>query len=263
MEFIKAHYEKVILSVVLLGLAAAAALMPMKVSAEKQREDERKMTLIRPKVVPLPPIILTNSLETLTRLQQSTRVKLGGDHNVFNPVRWQRRQDGGLMKGSEAGLNALKITAIRPLALRISYDGTSGEPGNLRYQISITKDTERGGRPWPRLAAPKEKNSVFTLEEVRGDPANPSELVLLLAGEKELIVISKEKPYERIIGYAADFRHEFDKRNWQNLKVKDELTFGGFGGETYNIVAITENEVVLSAKSNKKQTTIEYRTPQR
>jgi hypothetical protein len=40
------------------------------------------------------------------------------------------------------------------------------------------------------------------------------------------------------------------------VKVKDELNFGG---ETYNIVAITANEVVLSAKSNKKQTVLEFK----
>src|SRR5688500_20308207 len=37
---------------------------------------------------------------------------------------------------------------------------------------------------------------------------------------------------------------------WKEVRVKDELNFGG---ESYNIVAITANEVVLSAKSNKKR----------
>jgi len=36
-----------------------------------------------------------------------------------------------------------------------------------------------------------------------------------------------------------------------------------FGGETYNMVAITENDVTISAKSNKKQTTLEYKPPQK
>ena len=50
MQFLKAHYEKIILSVVLLGLLAAAALMPMKVSAEREKEEQRKEVLL-PKAV--------------------------------------------------------------------------------------------------------------------------------------------------------------------------------------------------------------------
>ncbi|MGV3773072.1 MAG: hypothetical protein ACO1QB_09240, partial [Verrucomicrobiales bacterium] len=53
MEFLKQHYEKIILSVVLLGLAAAAALMPMKVSEEKEKETARKEQLMPSTVKPI------------------------------------------------------------------------------------------------------------------------------------------------------------------------------------------------------------------
>jgi len=260
MEFVKAHYEKIILSVVLLGLAAAAALMPIKVSQEKDRAGERENSIVNRTVTPMKPVDLSTNLVVISRLEQPVKFKFGGDHNIFNPVRWQRRPDGGLLKGSEAGVNALKVTQIRPLHFRVAYDGPGGTPDNLRYQISVLKETGKSSRPVPRIAGVKEKNNMFTIQEVIGEPQDPKEVKLVLEGEKEPVVISKEKPLDRVIGYAADFHYDPENRNWKDLTAKDELVFGG---ETYNIVAITENEVVISAKSNKKQTTLEYKPPQK
>ncbi len=262
MQFLKAHYEKVILSIVLLGLAAAAALMPIKVSAEKEREDQRKSEIRNPKVKPLEPLVLTNSLAAVARVEQKSKVRLSGDHNVFNPVRWVKRPDGGLMKGTDAGVNALKVVSITPLRWRVAYDGVQPGAGNdVRYQLTVTKETEGSGRPVPRIAGLKDKNNMFTITELKGPPDNPTELTVLLAGEKNPVTISKDKPFERVIGYAADLRYEPENnRTWKNVKNKAELAFGG---ETYNIVAITENEVTVSAKSNKKQTTIEFKPTQR
>jgi hypothetical protein len=260
MQFLKSHYEKIILSVVLLGLAAAAALMPMKVSQEKQKEEERRNVMTHPNAKQMPPVDLTTNAIVLARLEQPEQLKYGGEHNLFNPVRWKRRPDGGLVRGSETGISALKITDIHPLYFRVSFDQVNATPDNIRYQISVLKETGRNHRPTPRIAGLNEKNNMFTIKEVVGDPNDPMELKLLLEGEKEPIVISKGKPYEKIIGYAADFHHQTENRDWKDRTVKDELNFGG---ETYNIVAITANEVVLSASSNKKQTTLEYTPPQK
>jgi hypothetical protein len=260
MQFLKAHYEKIVLSIVLLGLAAAAALMPMKVSEEKQKASERADVVKHPNAKPMPAVDLSSNAIVLARVDQATKLKYGGEHNLFNPVRWQRRPDGGLLKGSETGVNALKVTEIRPLHFRVTYDQPNITQDNTRYQLSVLKETGKSSRPIPRIAGVNEKNNMFTIKEVAGDPKDPTELKVLLDGEKEPITISKEKPYEKVIGYAADFHYEPENRNWKDLTVKDEMSFGG---ESYNIVAITANEVVLSAKSNKKQTTLEYTPPQK
>lgn len=259
MEFLKAHYEKIILSVVLVGLAAAAALMPMKVSQEKQKEEDRKMNLIRPKVSEMEPIVMTNSTEVLARLSKPARFQLAGEHNVFNPVRWQRMVDGGLIKGTDAGPQALVINEINPLFLKVEFRRVIGSGADIKYEIAVAQETE-GPQFRSRLGEKGKKNNMYTIQEVRGDPDAPTELVVLLEGEREPITIGPNQPYERVIGYSATITYEPDKRTWKNLKQKDELIFGG---ETYNIVAITENEVVMSAKSNKKQSTIEYTAPRK
>ena len=257
MQFLKAHYEKIILSIVLLGLAAAAALMPVKVSQERQKEEERQVVLIKKEAKPLAPLDLTTNKQVLTRVSQPKRVVLAGEHNIFNPVRWQKRPDGSIYRAQDAGPSALQILAIRPLHLRLEFDQVAGTPQDLRYRIMYLNETERSGRPTPRDAVVNQDYRTFKLEKVIGeDKANPEALQLSLPGEKEPIRISKQQPYERVIGFTADLKHTVENRDFKELRVKDEVNFGG---ETYNIVAITANEVVMSAKSNKKQTVLEFK----
>ena len=255
LDFIKAHYEKVILSVVLIGLAAAAALMPMKVSAEQQKEEERRAMTVRAKVKPMEPIVLTNALETLARVSQNAEIRLSGDHNVFNPVRWQKRQDGGIMRGTEAGISMLRITNVEPLMLKVNFRRTIGSSEPYKYEIGIVNEAESPAVR-PRLGEVGRPNNMFKIQAVRGQPESPEAIDLVLEGEREPVTIRPDEGFERVVGYSADFRHEKLNRTWAKLKVGDEISFGG---ETYNIVAITEDEAVLSARSNKKQTSVEYK----
>jgi hypothetical protein len=257
MQFLKAHYEKIILSVVLLGLVAAAALMPMKVSQEREQEEQRKSVLLPKAVKPLAPIDLTTNQQAVARASEPKRVVLAGEHNVFNPVRWQKNPDGSIYRAQDAGPGALQITDIRPLHLKVEFDQVTGSPEEPRYRLQVLNEVQRGNRPTPRDAAVGDKNNMFTIEKIIGaDPLNPDALQVLIAGDKEPVKITKQAPHERVIGFTADIQHPLEKKQWKDQKVKDELTFGG---ETYNIVAITAHEVVLSAKSNKKQTVLEFK----
>jgi hypothetical protein len=263
MQFLKAHYEKIILSIVLMGLAAAAALMPMKVSQEREKEEARKAELIGKKVIPFPTIDLSTNLAALDRLDKTEHLKLAGEHNLFNPVRWQRRPDGGIQKGATTGLNAVKITNITPLKLKVFFDGVTGDPGNLRYVIAVVKETERPGKQ-PRTTTKGGSTTFFVLDDIEGPPENPTAVKLTLkkpdgTKEKDPIIVTPQQPYERVIAYSADLSYEPEQLVKKSLRVRDEITFGG---ETYNVVAITPNEVVLSAKSNKKQTPIEFKPPE-
>ena len=53
MDFVKKHYEKIILGIVLVGLAVAVAFIPFKVSNEKKDLDEKRINLIPRSVKPL------------------------------------------------------------------------------------------------------------------------------------------------------------------------------------------------------------------
>jgi hypothetical protein len=244
----------------LLGLLAAAALMPMKVSAEREKEEQRKEVLLPQAVKPLNPVNLTNNSQSVARAAEPKRVVLAGEHNIFNPVRWQRNADGSIYRAYDAGPAALQISDIRPLHLRVEFDQVAqpgATPEETRYRLQVLNEVQRGNRATPRDAAVGDRNNMFVIEKVVGaDHQNPEALMVLLAGDKEPVRITKQQPFERVIGYTADIVHTVEKKKWDNQKVKDELNFGG---ETYNIVAITPNEVVLSAKSNKKQTVLEFK----
>jgi hypothetical protein len=59
MDFLKKHYEKIILGVVLIGLAVAVAVLPFFISSEKDKLTQMKTAVLHPKVKPLTNLDLT------------------------------------------------------------------------------------------------------------------------------------------------------------------------------------------------------------
>jgi hypothetical protein len=104
---------------------------------------------------------------------------------------------------------------------------------------------------------PNTKYDVFTITAVKGTPNDPSQLVLTLNDTGEQAIITKDKPFQRVDGYMADLKYDLEKKGWISRRVDQTLTFNG---EEYKIVAINQNEVVLSAK-NQKKWTIKYNNP--
>lgn len=244
MEFLKKHYEKIILSVVLLCLAVAAAWLPSKIGQVRQELQATSVNLPTPK--PLTPVDLSTNEAALKRLQNPPTVELSGEHNLFNPVTWKIKPDGSFIKIAQEGVDALTITKIQPLYLELAFERVTG----TGYWIAITRQSSKRSRVYVK---PNEKKELFTLKEVKGSPEDPDELVLELADSQELVSISKDKPYRRIEAYAADLRYPPDNKNFPNQKVNDIIPING---ESYKIIAITENEVRVSATSTDKRTTI-------
>ncbi len=86
--------------------------------------------------------------------------------------------------------------------------------------------------------------------EVKGKPEEPSQIIVQLNDTGEKAVITKDQPFKRVDGYMADLHYDLEKKNWTHQRVGSRLVFNG---EDYNIVAINQNEVVLSAKANGKK----------
>src|SRR5207237_119149 len=79
-----------------------------------------------------PPIDLTTNRITLERLIKPKPILLAGDHNLFNPVQWEKLPDGTIRKkrtGTE-GVGALVVTSITPLNLVVSFDDVTGTNEN-------------------------------------------------------------------------------------------------------------------------------------
>lgn len=261
MDFIKKHYEKVLLGVVLLLATGAVAALPFLISNEKAALEEQRTTILKRPVKPLTNLDLTISETVVKNLEMPLGADFALPHNVFNPVQWQKGADGRLLKlakGNEIGPEAAVVTKTTPLYLVLSLDSvgpsTTGVPSG--YLIGIEKQASTAAnarRKRQTFAALNSKKDDFTLREVKGPPENPTELIVELADTGERVALSKEKPFKRVDGYLADVRYDPEKKNYTNRRVDDSLVFAG---ETYKIVAITQNEVVVSHTLTGKKFTI-------
>lgn len=259
MDWLKKHYEKLVLGGVLLVLVVSAALLPMMISGERESLRELSESFINRPAKELPPLNFSTQQVSLQRLQARLAIDLATTNKVFNPLQWQKAPDGRIFKiqtGEETGPKALEVVKLVPLYLKVGLESVSTSESGIRYVIGVEREAAAKAadrRKSLKYATVNNKNDVFVLREVKGAPESPTELALELADTGEMVTISKEKPLLRVDGYLADLKYDLEKRVWNNQRVGDTLRFGN---ESYIIVAITKNEVVVSAKSNQKKTPI-------
>jgi hypothetical protein len=260
MDFLKKNYEKILLGVVLVGLVGVLVFLFFKIDQDKQNLQRASDSVLKPKVKELPPLDLQRYDALMKRFEAPAALDLSTTNKVFNPLRWQKSTaDGHFIKmptGSEA--ERVEIAKPVPLFLTITFDAVEQSDAGPRYRIGV----ERDAAPSPAARRKKQyssllgqKTDMFTVREVKGPPTEPTELILELNDTGELAHVPRDKPFKRVDGYMADLKYDPEKKNWAQRRVGAALRLGE---EDYNIVAITENEVVLSAKSNNKKWTIRH-----
>lgn len=260
MDFLKKHYEKLILSVVLLVVAVTAFWLTQKVeSVRTTLEEQLKLTVGSKKKV-LKPVDLTNDLAALKRVSEPFQLELSGSHNVFNPIRWIRGSDGTSIKPDPRRdlANSLKFVTATPLNLTLVYLGPTGTGDPFRYQFSVTRDFEKkvaNRRPITVSLTEGTKNEWFHLREVHGPKDTATEVVIELIEGGELITLTKDKPVHRARGFQADLR--FEAKDFAARRVDDALNLSG---SQYKIVAIGKDELVVSAP-NGTRTTVKLSPP--
>jgi hypothetical protein len=264
MEFIKRNYEKVILSLVLLGLVGVLVAMWFVIAADQQQMEDMKRSVTHPKSAPLPDLDLSPQQAVLDRLKSPYELDFSKTNKLFNPVQWQKNiKDGTLMKlttGNEVGPGAAVVTRITPLYYTISLDSvaTNALGAPPRYTFSVEHQAAAlpaQRRPQHQYASVGEKAREFFLKEVKGPPENPDQLVLKLADTGAEVTLSKDKPFQRVDAYSADLKYDPDRLNVTGLRVGADLKFAG---DNYNMIAIDQNEVILLAQSNQKKYTLRY-----
>lgn len=259
MEFLKHHYEKVVLGIVLLALAGVAVWLPMKIQADKQQVS---MTLHQfdnpPPAKPIPPTDLSKEEKIREQTAEPPNADFSGKHNLFNPVRWVKTPEGVLEKhptDEEHGPKRLEIEAIHPLAFVVEYDRRSGSG----YNFKVTRESaERASDRRPRTYYASEqskKNDVFTLLSVNGPEDDPLTFELEVNDTGDKFVVSRNKAYSATNGYSADLSYPPEKKTWKDARVKQPLVFDN---DTNIVVDINPSEVILRAVSNEKTTTIPF-----
>lgn len=254
-DLLRRHYEKVILAVALIGLVYAV----IHLNGQKEQEDEKirdyNRKMLKRKTKEVPSVNLAEFSRALQNATNPPSLDFGLPHNLFNPVKWQRRPDGTIIKietGTEVGPNALRIARVTPLSTIITVEKMSGS-GLL---MNVTQEASTNVYLRRRLQSyvttnQMDRTKLFTLRSIGGTPENPQAIIELTSGER--MTITGDKPFSRVDGYKADLTYPPENRNLGDRRVGDVLTIAG---EDYIIVAITPNEVVVSARSNNRRTTI-------
>ena len=270
MDFVKKHYEKILLGFVLLGLVGALVFLPFMIASDQQKLKDMSYGVVHPKAAPLPGLDLTRETDVLGRLQSPYKLDFSTTNKLFNSVPWSKTPDGHLQKLAADNVVSLAvITNITPLYLILALDSMetnsmeTNEVGT-RYVISMERQAaallaQRVKKQHYASIGEKvgEKNNAFIIREVSGSPADPGTLKLTvqLTDTGESATLSKDKPFRRVDGYSADLKYDPEKKTWQGQRVGASLKFAG---DDYIIVAIDPGAVVLSARSNQKKTTLIY-----
>ena len=269
MQFLKNHYEKIILSIILLGLIGAVVVLFIKVNDEKNKMQKIENEL----VVGSKEVAVRDHAEFVDALAKGTNspsIDLGRGHLLFNSYKWVVDGNGKIIKvdsEDKLGPGAIKVLGVTNLNFVISLSRVSGGGDNPSYQISTKRDVlDRVARNHYVKAKDKAKpfpygetNITFTLKEVRGEPSKPTELILDLEKPDELggiveITVKPEEPYKELIGREADLEYPPLNKLFPKVKVGDSLNLGS---ESYKVIAITDRQVIFEAQ-NKKRTIINY-----
>jgi hypothetical protein len=262
MDFLKKHYEKVLLGVVLAGLVLAVGFLPFKISSDKQALEERRSRLLPKSVKPLTNMDMTLPEAALKRMATPAVVSFAPPNLLFNPMPWQKKPppDESLVLATSLGAAAATVTNITPLYLRLSLDSvTISADGSARYVIGVTREAAPNLRDRTKKQTGSTvgmKTDVFVLREVKGKPDDPSALVLELNDTGETAIVTKDQPFKRVDGYKASLNYDPENKKWADRRVGDRLSFNG---EDYKIVGIKQDEVVLCAQSTSKNWIVKYR----
>jgi hypothetical protein len=259
MDFLKKNYEKVLLGLVLLGLTVAVGSLPIIIKRTRDQLDAAASSQSNPNVKPLPDLDIKIEDEALHRVQTPLKLDFTTQHNLFNPVLWQKTADGRLIKiqsGNELGAGALEVKAINPLYLKLTYKG----PTANGYFVTVEDQAAPPGKRFPHdTIVGKDAKGEYNLIDIKGPPDKPTELNLEVKETGDTITLVPDHPFRRVDGYSADLKYPPEAGWVRNGQRVDSLL--AFGGQQYKIVAITQSNVVVSAKSNDKKTTITFNPP--
>jgi len=254
---LKRHYEKVILAFALIGLLGAVVYLNELKSAENEKIQIYDRGITKRKSKPIPTMDASALTTALARATNPPAIDFSPPHNLLNPVKWQRRPDGTLLKvetGREVGPQAATVAKIMPLRLIITLDGQSGSGVNMSVMPETNRLVRSKLQSFLTTNVPSERihrTRMFTLRDLKITTNGPVAEIELADGTKE--TVTPALPFSRIDGYRADLVYPPEKKTFTDRRVGDVLTLNS---EDYIIVAIATNEVVVSARSNDRRTTI-------
>jgi hypothetical protein len=261
MEFLKKHYEKIVLCVVLLGLAAAAIWMRSAIEGVKGQLTGPEIGP-PPRTAPPPVMDLSVDQQSLARITNPPPVVFSGEHNLFDPVTWKRKPNGDLLKIIKTGPDALEVTNIIPLYTILDYDHLM--EGSV-YVIGVQRDVDMKQPNKPRKLEyarkdEKMKSGLYIVRGARNAENGASEINLEMVRTGDTNVwISTNTPYKWVSSYLADLKYDPEAVTLARKRVGDEFKLDK---EPYIIVEITNDAVRVQSRRTTKVTEIKWKQSQ-
>jgi hypothetical protein len=260
MDFLKKHYEKVLLGLMLAGLIGVLVFMIFYITSDKADMDNKRISLINPPVKALTNLDLTLQDGLASRLKSPYNLDLETTNKLLNPMEWMRASDGSLITAAKrTGLQVAVVTNITPLYFVVEFSSTTTNELGARYVVSVERQAaaiaNKRHRTPHYVSKGDKPNDAFALLEVKGPPENPDALVLKLVDSGDVVTISHDKPFRRVDAYAADFRYDPERKVFRDKRIGAKFSFGGVD---YSVVEVNQNELILSDQSNQKKTSLRF-----
>lgn len=272
MDFLKNHYEKIILSLTLVLVTAGAAWLALQaVSVRGEIDGLGKLAV--PNVKPSDEAVTNLYLQALTNGRAPQTVDFDGStHKIFNPEKiLEIRATREKYSAKDLGPKALEIRVIRPLSLKIRVQQRTVRD---RTSISayVTPAYELGRYGQERKVSAREGKSLrfgsivtqsrriqVDVIKINMDPEDPTALYMDIdfsfgGGVPERVRIPAGKDgWERHITYEADMYYPPQEREYPRTRVGHQFLFGA---DTNTVIQVTGEDVTVRQSSNQKRVTI-------
>lgn len=275
MEFVKNHYEKLILGVMLLLMAVGAVLLVFEVGSVQEELQKFKEMTTGGSDKPPAQEDLTGLIKAINQVTNPPKVDFTTVHKVFNPDPWYVDTNGNLIAGTNVGVQKLLVQSITPQYLKLWFEAIAGTPGRESVKINAIREFARTPAEQSRKQlnlSLTTTNAINTLDaanklqvfarEIGGTPEAPEVKLELIEPGKEPIkfTMSKTQGFTNVVEYVAHIIYQ-PETNFYWLKARKGQPMS-FAGDTNIVVEITSSNVVVRAISNDKPTTLPLGTNQ-
>jgi hypothetical protein len=265
MDFLKKHYEKIILGLVLLVVMFLALQIPSAIKKAKEDQDQRQRRIQNQATNAVTPADLgpmQQSVQTLSAPVSTAYSEPG--HNILNPVLWKRGARGEYIKvpTPEDAIRRLMIKEITPLSLTVLFGDNPREgTGGIYVELTDESRTPRQARrkqPRTLRGRENESNDLFKLLGYTGPVDSATEIKIELRKGNRVLTLKRGEPFSEVVAYEVDLEYPPENKTFNDILVGGTISFND---ERYKVIAITESAVTIEGQTTPKRYTIEAAAP--
>lgn len=275
MEFLKNHYEKIVLGLMLLLMASGAVLLVLEAGSVQTQLDEYRKLIIGGDGKPPPAQDLDKMKKLLAGATKPSQTDFATVHRVFNPGAWYVDTNGNLIAGTKVGVSQLAVHSITPQRLLLELVSTGGTADKPTVSISVTKEfaptvalqsktrktffltaTNTAATATSANTLDTQRKLVLLVREVGGTPENPEAKCELHEPGKDTqkFNLTKTLGFISVVEHIANIQYLVETNfAWPKARKDTQMSFAG---DTNIVVEVTATNVVVRAISNDKVTTL-------